>query len=95
MSDLAILDIQMPRLNGIEGAKKILEYCPAAIVLTDSLHNVELLLSDLRKAGVRGFVQKTETATDLIPAMETVLKGGEWFTTNGSVPFRPGSDNGR
>lgn len=77
--DLAILDIQMPRMNGIEAAKKILECCPAAIVLTDSSHAVEPLLNELRKAGIRGFVPKMEIGTSLIPAIETVLGGGEWF----------------
>jgi DNA-binding NarL/FixJ family response regulator len=77
--DVAILDFQMPGLNGIEAAKKILEHCPAAVVVTESLHDVGALMSSLRKAGVRGFVPKTEIATDLIPAIETVLQGGEWF----------------
>jgi DNA-binding NarL/FixJ family response regulator len=77
--DVAILDFQMPRMNGIEAAKKILEHCPAAIVVTESLHDVAFLMNSLRKAGVRGFVPKSEIGTDLIPAIETVLNGGEWF----------------
>lgn len=77
--DVAILDFQMPRMNGIEAAKKILEHCPAAIVVTESLHDLATLMSSLRKAGVRGFVSKSEIGTDLIPAIETVLNGGEWF----------------
>ena len=79
--DLAILDIQMPRLNGIEAAKRILQKCPAAIVLTDSSYGVGPLLNELRKVGVRGFVDKNQIGTNLIPAIETVLNGGEWFKT--------------
>ncbi len=77
--DVAILDFQMPGLNGIEAAKRILERCPAAVVVSESLHDLAGLISVLRKAGVRGFVPKTEIVTELIPAIETVLKGGEWF----------------
>ena len=69
----------LPRLNGVEAAKKILEKCPAAIVLTDSSFQLGPLLNELRKAGVRGFVEKTQIGTSLIPAIETVLNGGEWF----------------
>jgi chemotaxis response regulator CheB len=38
--DVAILDVQMPRLNGLEAARLILEHCPNAIVVSDSLHDI-------------------------------------------------------
>lgn len=84
--DVAILDIQMPRLNGIEAAKRILEYCPTTVILSDSFHGEPAVIDNLKKAGVRGFVPKTEIATDLIPAIETVLEGGEWFKLGKSAP---------
>jgi DNA-binding NarL/FixJ family response regulator len=77
--DVAILDFQMPRMNGIEAAKKILEYCPAAVIVTESLHEAAMLLDRLKKAGIRGFVQKSEIQSELVPAVQTVLQGGEWF----------------
>jgi len=77
--DLAILDIQMPVLSGIEAAKKILKCCPATVVMAESLHEGKFMQDTLKQAGVRGFVQKMEFATELIPAIEIVLKGGEWF----------------
>lgn len=77
--DVAILDFQMPRMNGIEAAKAILKSCPTAVVVTESVHDVAALLPILKKAGVRGFIRKDEIHTDLIPAIETVLHGGEWF----------------
>jgi chemotaxis response regulator CheB len=40
--DLAILDIQMPRLSGIQAAEEILQYCPNAIILSDSMHDAAI-----------------------------------------------------
>jgi DNA-binding NarL/FixJ family response regulator len=77
--DLVILDITMPRMNGIQAARKILQHRPNTIVLTDSVHDVRTVLIDLQDAGVRGFVSKASIGSDLIPAIETILKGGTCF----------------
>jgi two-component system nitrate/nitrite response regulator NarL len=80
--DVAVLDIQMPRLNGIQAAKQILECCPDTKVLAVSLHEQRPLLEELKKVGVRGFVPKDRIAIDLLPALDTLLKGGTWFKTS-------------
>jgi two-component system, NarL family, nitrate/nitrite response regulator NarL len=80
--DVAVLDIQMPRLNGIQAAKQILECCPDTKVLAVSLHEQRPLLEELKKVGVRGFVPKDRIASDLLPALDTLLKGGTWFKTS-------------
>jgi DNA-binding NarL/FixJ family response regulator len=77
--DVAVLDVQMPRLNGIQAAKQILECCPDTKVLAVSLHEQRPLLEELKKVGVRGFVPKDRIAIDLLPALDTLLKGGTWF----------------
>jgi two-component system response regulator NreC len=77
--DIAVLDIQMPRLNGIQAAKLILECCPETKVLAVSLHEQRPLLDELKKVGVLGFVPKDRIASDLLPALDTLLKGGTWF----------------
>jgi DNA-binding NarL/FixJ family response regulator len=77
--DLAILDIQMPRLNGIEAAKQILEHCPSTIVLSHSLHDVSLFAGVLQDSGIRGFVYKPYMERDLVPAVEAVLRGENCF----------------
>jgi DNA-binding NarL/FixJ family response regulator len=66
-------------LNGIEAAREIIRYCPNAIILSDNLHDVELISRELREAGVRGFVQKVRIETDLIPTVEAVLNGKTGF----------------
>jgi DNA-binding NarL/FixJ family response regulator len=77
--DLAILDIQMPRLNGIEAAREILRYCPSTIIVSDSLHDASLFAGKLQDIGVKGFVYKPRMSTDLVPTVEAVLNGGTRF----------------
>lgn len=77
--DIAVLDIQMPRMDGIQAAKQILTLCPRTAVLAVSLHEPEQLLETLQKTGVRGFVPKGRLGSELVPAVETILKGGTWF----------------
>ena len=75
----AILDIAMPRMNGIQAAREILRFFPTTLVLTDSLYDVRILIIELKELGVKGFISKTRMGTDLIPAIETVLGGGTCF----------------
>lgn len=77
--DVAVLDIQMPRLNGIQAAEEILKCRPETKVLAVSLTQQGPLLDELKRVGVLGFVPKDRMASDLIPALDTVLTGGTWF----------------
>ena len=77
--DVAVLDVQMPRLNGIQAAKQILKYCPRTKVLAISLHGQGPLQAELKRVGVLGFVPKDRMASDLLPALDAVLQGGTWF----------------
>jgi len=81
--DLAILAIGMPRLGGLDAAKRILNDCPQSIVIADSLHDPIPLLAEIKKIGVRGFVSKTRIGTDLIPAIEAALSGKTWVSLEG------------
>ena len=77
--DVAVLDVQMPQLNGIQAARQILKFCPGTKVLAVSLHDQGSLMGELKKVGVVGFVPKDRLASDLLPALDTVLQGGTWF----------------
>jgi DNA-binding NarL/FixJ family response regulator len=77
--DLAILDIEMSRKNGIEAAKEIIKYCPETIVISNSVHDPAAVLRQLKDAGVRAFVPKNRLGMDLIPTIEAVLGGATLF----------------
>ena len=74
--DVAVLDIMMPLLNGIDAARQIAATCPETqIVLLTALEQ-ERLVTEAVHAGVRGFVLKTQAAEDLALAVEQVSRGG-------------------
>jgi DNA-binding NarL/FixJ family response regulator len=77
--DLAILEISMSKMNGIEAARQIVTSCPRTIILADSFHDFRRFGDELSKSGIHGFVLKSRIATDLVPAIEAVLNGGTWF----------------
>jgi two-component system, response regulator PdtaR len=68
--DLAILDVKMPRLDGIEAAKRILEEHPIPIVMLTAYGQDELVARAV-EAGVFGYLVKPFRETDLLPAIAT------------------------
>src|SRR5262245_18933009 len=66
--DLAILDVRMPRLDGIEAAKRILAERPIPIVMLTAFGQEELV-SRAVEAGVFGYLVKPFRETDLLPAI--------------------------
>lgn len=84
--DVAILDIQMPLMNGIEAARQILQHCPHAIIITESTHDPALYIDHLKAIGVKGFVSKERLREDLLPTVEAVLRGKTCFPALAAVP---------
>jgi AmiR/NasT family two-component response regulator len=68
--DLAVLDVKMPRLDGIEAARRILDERPIPIVMLTAYAEQELV-SRAIEAGVFGYLVKPFRETDLLPAIET------------------------
>ncbi|MFY9530498.1 MAG: response regulator transcription factor [Candidatus Acidiferrales bacterium] len=86
--DLAILDYSMPRMNGLEAARRIADSCPQTLVLLISAHDPTAMLQQLMEAGVRGFVSKYSMGSHLIPAIEALLEGRTYFETPLSLAAR-------
>ena len=70
LPDLAVLDVKMPRLDGIEAARRILDERPIPIVMVTAYAERELV-SRAVEAGVFGYLVKPFRETDLLPAIET------------------------
>jgi two-component system, response regulator PdtaR len=68
--DLALLDVKMPRLDGIEAARRILDERPIPIVMVTA-YGEEDLVARAVEAGVFGYLVKPFRETDLLPAIVT------------------------
>jgi response regulator NasT len=67
--DLALLDVKMPKLDGIDAARRILEERPMPIVMVTAYGEKELVARAV-EAGVFGYLVKPFRETDLLPAIE-------------------------
>lgn len=77
--DLAILDVKMPRLDGIEAARRILEERPIPIVMLTA-YSQEELVSRAVEAGVFGYLVKPFREADLLPAIQAASARHEELT---------------
>jgi DNA-binding NarL/FixJ family response regulator len=79
--DLAILDVSMPTLTGLQAARAIRARAPEVTVLMLSMHDDERYLFEALKAGAAGYVLKQEAGQELVDAARAVVRG-ESFLTN-------------
>ena len=73
--DLAVLDVAMPRLTGLQAASRITQQHPDVRVLMLSMHDNELYFFEALKAGASGYVLKSEANRDLIEACRAAMRG--------------------
>jgi DNA-binding NarL/FixJ family response regulator len=78
--DLAILDVAMPRLTGIQATREIKAHAPDVDVLILSMHDDERYLFEALKAGASGYVLKAQADTDLLAAIRAVERGEPFLT---------------
>ena len=80
LPDLAIVDVSMPGLNGIDATRQMLAALPTLAVVLLTMHDEELHVSAALRAGVRGYVLKTQAADELLDAIRTVSMGGTYLS---------------
>jgi two-component system, NarL family, response regulator NreC len=73
--DIAVLDITMPVLNGLDAARQMSLSSPKAKTILLTQHDEEQYLSEALDAGVKGYVLKSQVASDLIQAIRQVSRG--------------------
>lgn len=78
--DLAILDISMPNLDGLETTCKIVEVSGKTKVLILSMHESDQMVRRVLEAGARGYVLKSDLATNLVKAVKDVARGKIFLT---------------
>jgi DNA-binding NarL/FixJ family response regulator len=77
--DVAILDISMPQLNGLDACRLITRELPQTRVLIVAAHDKQDLIARVRNAGAQGFVLKADAPDNLIAAVEALLHGRTFF----------------
>jgi DNA-binding NarL/FixJ family response regulator len=78
--DLILLDIGLPKLNGIQAARKIRELSPKSKILFLTENSSWEIAEAALRTGADGYVLKSAAASDLLHAVETILQGG-WFVS--------------
>jgi DNA-binding NarL/FixJ family response regulator len=78
--ELAILDVKMPRLTGLQATREIREQAPDVAVLILSMHDDERYLFEALKAGASGYVLKRQADQDLLDAVRAVQRGEPFLT---------------
>lgn len=78
--DLAILDFSMPLLNGIDAARDIQRRSPDTHVVLLTMYDDDACVLEALRAGVRGYVLKSQTTADLVVALREVLKGSVYLS---------------
>jgi DNA-binding NarL/FixJ family response regulator len=78
--DLAILDVKMPKLTGLQATREIREHAPGVSVLILSMYDDERYLFEALKAGASGYVLKAQADVDLLEAVRAVERGEPFLT---------------
>ena len=105
--EIAILDLSMPLLNGVDAAREIMKYNLRTKVVLLTMHTEDHLILESLRAGVTGYVLKTKAASELVQALRAVCRGEMFLTQsisrtivqaflqNTPVPGNPISDRER
>ena len=78
--DVAILDVAMPLLNGIEATRQITKRAPNTRVLVLSMHADEAYVTQILQAGATGYLLKDSADVDLVKAVEEAVSGRSFFS---------------
>jgi two-component system, NarL family, response regulator NreC len=85
--DIAVLDLAMPVLNGLDAARHIGQVSPRTGVIILTMHAEAPYVSEALRAGVRGYVLKTQAARDLVQAIEQVARGLTYLSPGVTGPL--------
>src|SRR6476646_2590138 len=80
--DVAIVDIGMPVLNGLETTRQIVQTYPRTEVLVLTMHQSDEVVREVLRAGARGYVLKSDADQHLIAAIESLLQHKPFLTSD-------------
>lgn len=77
--DIVVMDVTMPKLNGLEATKKLKQLCPQVKILTLTRHTDDGYLQELLRAGASGYVLKQSSSNELLRAVRAIAAGGNYL----------------
>lgn len=80
--DLVLLDIGLPKLNGIEAARRIRELSPDSKIIFLSLYNSPDVVQAALRTGALGYVYKADAQSELLPAVDAVLRSKRFVSSS-------------
>ena len=72
--DVAIVDVSMPELDGVEATRQIKRAAPQVRVIVLTMHSAEVYMKEVFRAGASGYLVKKTAARDLLMAVEAVMR---------------------
>ena len=72
--DIAILDLSMPEMNGVDATRQILKSSPHTKVLIYTMHETERVIINALDAGASGIVLKSDAGENMVAAVESIAK---------------------
>jgi DNA-binding NarL/FixJ family response regulator len=78
--DVAVIDVSMPVMDGVEAARQIRICCPGTRIIMLSMHHTHEYVQRSLKAGAAGYVLKDAAGRDLILAVRSVYQGDKYFS---------------
>jgi len=78
--DVAVLDLAMPQLNGLDAAREILKVSPETKTILLTMHTEDPYVVEALRAGVRGYLLKTQASSDLMQAVREVSRGAMYLS---------------
>ena len=79
LPDVALLDISMPGMNGLDLTRRLAESCPSVRVIALTVHEDRAYVQSLVQNGARGYLLKRSAAADLVRAVRAVAEGGVYL----------------
>jgi DNA-binding NarL/FixJ family response regulator len=79
LPDIVLMDVSMPRLNGMKATEKLKACCPEVKVLTLTRHRDDGYLQQLLRAGASGYVLKQSPTVELLHAIRAIGAGGKYL----------------
>jgi DNA-binding NarL/FixJ family response regulator len=85
LPDIIVLDIAMPRLNGLDAARELKAKMPKVKLIFMTMHEDPYLVGEAFRAGGSAFLLKEAAASELTDAVDQVMKGGSYVTPSAAV----------